>query len=155
MPTLLLFSAEEVDAAESWLPAPMPDEAPGGADTRARVLVAEDDPLVRAMLERLLVELGYSVRSARHGQEALDLALGSSEPFDLVITDVRMPKMSGPELGRRLEERWPGIPVLYVSGYDVEVATGPSTAHRRQAFLKKPFDPDEIALRIARLLGDA
>ncbi|HET8622959.1 MAG TPA: response regulator [Gemmatimonadales bacterium] len=153
MPTMLLFSAEEADAAESWRPAPMPDDVGGGTSGRARVLVAEDDPLVRAMLERSLVELGYLVCTARHGQEALDLALGSSEPFDLVITDVRMPRMSGPELGRRLEQRWPGIPVLYVSGYDVEPSA--DTTHRRHSFLKKPFDPDELALRVARLLGDA
>jgi CheY-like chemotaxis protein len=155
MPTMLLLSADEVDASEAWLPAPMPAEAEGGGVRRARVLVAEDDPLVRGMLERVLVDLGYAVRTARHGQEALDLALGSSEPFDLVVTDVRMPKMGGPELGRRLEERWPGIPVLYVSGYDVEAATAGDTAHRRRAFLRKPFDPDELAVRIAHLLGDA
>jgi two-component system, cell cycle sensor histidine kinase and response regulator CckA len=154
MPTMLLLAADS-DAAESWLPAPAHEETSLSGGGRRRVLVAEDDDIVRGMLERLLSELGYEVWAARHGQEALDLALQSGRPFDLVITDVRMPRMGGPELGRRLEERWPGLPVLYISGYDTESSAGAETAHRRYAFMRKPFDPDELARRVARLLGDA
>jgi two-component system, NtrC family, sensor kinase len=153
MPTMLLF-ADATDSPEGWLPEPLPDRPGGPEGGRKRVLVAEDDEIVRAMLERLLSDLGYEVRTARHGQEALDLALGGT-PFDLVITDVRMPRMGGPELGRRLGQRWPGLPILYISGYDVEASTGGDAAHRRYAFMRKPFDPDELARRIARLLGDA
>lgn len=154
MSTMLLL--DDTTDADAWLPAPLPRRAgPPPGRPRARVLVAEDDGLVRSMLERMLVELGYEVRTARHGQEALDLALGDSVPFDLVITDVRMPRMGGPELGRRLEQRWPGIPVLYISGYDVETSTEADTSHRRHAFLRKPFDPVELAQRVASLLGEA
>lgn len=151
MSAMLLLAAADTEA---WLPAPLPAEEPAGRAARPRVLVAEDDALVRAMLERMLVESGYAVRTARHGQEALDLALAEGAPFDLVITDIRMPRMGGPELGRRLAERWPGIPVLYISGYDVEASGEAEPPHRRSAFLRKPFDPDELARRIARLLGN-
>jgi DNA-binding NtrC family response regulator len=152
----MLLLAYDADAAdESWLPAPQPEGTSPSAGGRKRVLVAEDDDIVRGMLERMLSELGYEVSTARHGQEALDLALGSGTPFDLVITDVRMPRMGGPELGRRLEQRWPGLPVLYISGYDTEASAGTDAAHRRYAFMRKPFDPDELARRVARLLGDA
>jgi two-component system NtrC family sensor kinase len=155
MSATLLFAADDIEADEVWLPAGAPERFGPASGAPRRVLVAEDDALVRGMLERLLTELGYEVRTARHGQEALDLATSSGAPFDLVITDVRMPRMNGPELGRRMEERWPGIPVLYISGYDVEASTGREVAHRRSAFMRKPFDPDELARRVARLLGDA
>lgn len=153
MPATLLFATDDTEADEVWLPAVQADGFGRPAGTPRRVLVAEDDALVRGMLERMLTELGYDVRTARHGQEALDVA-EKSGPIDLVITDVRMPRMGGPELGRRLEERWPGIPVLYISGYDVEASTGADAAHRRSSFMRKPFDPDELARRVARLLGD-
>ena len=154
MPTMLLL-ADDTNAAESWLSGPLPERTSFSAGGRKRVLVAEDDDIVRGMLERMLSELGYEVCTARHGEEALDLALGSGAPFDLVITDVRMPRMGGPELGRRLEQRWPGLPVLYISGYDTEATAGTAAVHRRQSFMRKPFDPDELALRVARLIGDA
>jgi len=150
----LLFAADEAEADEVWLPAVHSERygSPDGAPRR--ILVAEDDALVRGMLERMLRELGYEVHTARNGQEALAIAEGSAGAFDLVVTDVRMPRMNGPELGRRLEQRWPGIPVLYISGYDVESSTGPEAAHRGAAFMRKPFDPDEFARRVARLLGE-
>jgi two-component system NtrC family sensor kinase len=155
MPTTLLLATDDPDFADGWSPAPRQEGSDRGDRPPKRVLVAEDDPLVRGMLERMLVELGYEVRTARHGAEALDLAIASEVPFDLVITDVRMPRVGGPELGRRLEQRWPGLPILYISGYDIEGPAGADASHRRSAFLRKPFDPDELARRVARLLGEA
>jgi two-component system NtrC family sensor kinase len=153
MPTMSLL-ADDRDASESWFANPLPERTSLSHGPK-RILVAEDDELVRGLLARMLSELGYDVRTARHGQEALELARGSDTPFDLVIADVRMPRMGGPELGRRLEERWPGLPVLYISGYDVEASAGADASHRRYAFMKKPFDPDELAKRVAGLLADA
>ena len=150
----LLFAADEAEADEVWLPAAHPEPFKSTDGAPRRILVAEDDALVRGMLERMLRELGYEVHTAGNGQEALAMAEGGAGPFDLVITDVRMPRMNGPELGRRLEQRWPGIPVLYISGYDVEASSGPEAAHRHAAFMRKPFDPDEFARRVARLLGE-
>jgi CheY-like chemotaxis protein len=154
MSTMLLLAPDETEAG-GWLPEPTPEGFGHPFRPQRRVLVAEDDPLVRSMLERLLLDLGYEVHTASHGEEALAVALSLDPPVDIVVTDVRMPRMSGPELGRRLNERWPGMPVLYISGYDVEGSTTDDPAHRRSAFLKKPFDPDELARRVARLLGDA
>ncbi len=108
--------------------------------------------MVAGLIERLLVEEGYEVRTAHHGQEALQIALRGSRAFDLFITDVRMPVMDGWELSRRLGERWPDVPVLYISGYDVEL-THPSARRGRGAFLRKPFDPDELIRNVNRLLG--
>jgi two-component system cell cycle sensor histidine kinase/response regulator CckA len=113
------------------------------------VLVAEDDPMVAALVERLLAEHGYQVVTARHGEEALRVALRGQ--VDLLVTDVRMPIMDGWELSRRLRERWPDLPVLYISGYDIELSQG---AKRRGsgAFLRKPFDPDELLRQVTQLL---
>ena len=113
--------------------------------------MAEDDAVVRTMLQRLLQEAGFEVRTARHGNEALGIALRGSDVFDLVVTDVRMPVMDGWELGRRLRERWPDLPLLYISGYDAELSPSRRTGPR-QALLRKPFELDELIREVGRLL---
>ena len=113
------------------------------------ILIAEDDTMVMSLLHRLLAEQGYQVRVAQHGVEALRLA--GQGPLDLLVTDVRMPMMDGWELSRRLRERWPALPVLFISGYDVEL-TGGGTRRGPGAFLRKPFDPDELVRQVALLL---
>jgi len=114
--------------------------------------VAEDDAVVRTMLQRLLQEAGFEVRTARHGDEALGIAFRGSGAFDLVVTDVRMPVMDGWELGRRLRERWPDLPLLYISGYDAELSAATRRPGARQALLRKPFDLDELIREVGRLL---
>ena len=106
--------------------------------------------MVASLVERLLAEHGYEVVTAPDGEEALRVALRSG--VDLLVTDVRMPVMDGWELSHRLRERWPDLPILFISGYDIELAQG---AKRRGsgAFLRKPFDPDELLKQVARLLG--
>lgn len=113
------------------------------------MLLAEDDPLVASLVERLLDEAGYEVVAARHGVEALRLALQGSP--DLLVTDVRMPVMDGWELSRQLHERWPDLPVIFISGYDIELAHGTSRPGRG-AFLRKPFEPEELLRQVTRLL---
>jgi two-component system NtrC family sensor kinase len=148
----LLFAGDIADNGEPWRPHPAPriDSVPGPKPQR--VLVAEDDPAVRTMLQRLLRDAGFEVRTAKHGDEALGMALRTSGEFDLVVTDVRMPVMDGLELARRLRERWPGLPVLYISGYDVELSAGSLRAGSRDSLLRKPFDLDELLREVTRLL---
>lgn len=150
--TLLLLPHEQSDAAgEPWRAEPVPDAAREHPAVRRRILVAEDDAMVMSLLVRLLAEQGYEVRVAPNGTEALRLAL--QEPVDLLVTDVRMPLMDGWELSRRLHERWPELPVLFISGYDVELSRGT----QRQgvgAFLRKPFDPDDLVRQVALLLDE-
>lgn len=137
------------EAIEPWRHDPSPEPV-RPEPARRRVLVAEDDPMVSVLVERLLAEQGYEVQAARHGEEALRLALRG--PLDLLVTDVRMPVMDGWELSRRLRERWPDLPILFISGYDIELTQG---ARRRGqgAFLRKPFEPDELVRQVARLLS--
>jgi PAS domain S-box-containing protein len=139
-----------------YFPQSAPIFAPEAASPRTsptsgngRVLVlAEDDPDVRAMAGRGLREAGYDVHEVSNGREALTLLKSHAGAVDLVITDIGMPEMDGNELGRRMHDAWPGLPVLYMSGYgDVEPA-GP--------LLHKPFAPDTLvqwvnsALRMPR-----
>lgn len=151
MPPLLLAGGL-TDTGEPWRRAPAPRRESEAAGSPQRVLVAEDDPVVRALIQRLLREAGFEVRTAKHGSEALGLALRASSEFNLVVTDVRMPIMDGLELARRLRERWPGLPVLYISGYDVELSSGSRRAEARQSLLRKPFDLDELLREVTRLL---
>jgi CheY-like chemotaxis protein len=149
---VLLLASDFADVTEPWRPEPEPEPNGDPAPVRRRVLVAEDDAVVRTMLQRLLQEAGFEVRTARHGNEALGIALRGSDVFDLVVTDVRMPVMDGWELGRRLRERWPNLPLLYISGYDAELSAATRRTGPRQALLRKPFELDDLIREVGRLL---
>ena len=152
MPTLFLLEGRRVeDDSEPWRDAPEVDSTPSFTFGGRRVLVAEDDAVVRGMIARLLVEEGYDVVVARDGREAVHLAL-EGPPFDLLITDIRMPGMDGWEVSRRLRERWPALPVLYISGFDAEL-THVTKNTTTGTFLRKPFDLDEMLSRVARLIN--
>ena len=154
MPTLLLLEGRSIDDAwEPWRNAPEIEPSQSFTSSKRRVLVAEDDAVVRGMIARLLVEEGYDVVVARDGTEAVDHAL-EGQPFDLLITDIRMPRMDGWELSRRLRERWPALPILYISGFDAEL-THVTDSTTTGAFLRKPFDLDELSSRVARLIDRA
>lgn len=102
------------------------------------ILLVEDDPSVREGVCRLLTRQGHTVVEARSGAEALRKAEAEGLEIDLVISDMVMPEMNGPELVRRLRGRSPGIRVLLMSGYSREMVdtlpTGP-----RDACIEKPF----------------
>ena len=128
---------------------PSPSVSGGGTES---ILVAEDEPSVRAILARLLRGYGYSVLEARDGSHALELAEGAPAPPDLVIADVVMPGMGGKQLAAALEKRWPGLPVLFISGY-----AGPDTIRRGlmdegREFLQKPLEPDTVAKKVRQSL---
>jgi PAS domain S-box-containing protein len=108
-----------------------------------RVLLVEDDASVAFVIERTLRNDGYSVVVARDGVEALDLALAGLE-FDVLLTDVVMPRMGGPELARRLGETHPGLRVLYCTGHSSEALPRESG----NDVLHKPFQPHELLDRL-------
>ena len=114
-PLELGLEAEPVTAASR--PAPPREPSRGG-----EVLVVEDDPSVRALAVEALSGAGYVVLEAESGHAALEL-VAEGRAFQLVLTDLAMPGMSGQELVRRVRELRPGVPILYVSGYsDVELS---------------------------------
>src|SRR3954451_20850448 len=87
-----------------------PTERPAGGYT---VLVVDDEEAVRRLACRMLTWSGYQALEARHGREALATIEGHGGPIHLVLTDIKMPGMSGRDLGRAVEQRWPDKRVLY------------------------------------------
>ncbi|MGH9943517.1 MAG: PAS domain S-box protein [Pyrinomonadaceae bacterium] len=149
--------------AEGW-----PDEEASGVAAASReapeplrgtetVLVVEDEPTLRDIARELLELYGYRVLLAPDGRAALS-ACGQmgEEPVHLVITDVVMPGMSGPELARRLRALRPEMKIIYMSGYtdDAIVRHGVLDA-AGVAFLQKPFTPDELARKVRQILDES
>jgi len=120
------------------------------AGSGERILLVEDEDVVRAFVCESLRNLGYNVVEARGGPEALLFTSRHAEPIDLLITDVIMPKMNGPELASRLAETRPGVRVLYMSGYEDQLSRHPIASGG--AFLQKPFTADQLAAKIRELL---
>ncbi|CAN5790097.1 hypothetical protein BH24GEM1_BH24GEM1_21410 [soil metagenome] len=121
----------------------------GGSES---VLVAEDEPAVRAIVARSLREYGYSVVEARDGTHALQLAETAPAPPDLVIADVVMPGLGGKPLAAALQARWPGIPVLFISGYTGLDAMRRGLMDEGAEFMQKPLEPEAVARKVRQIL---
>ena len=120
--------------------------APGDTPRRsaaAHILLAEDETRVRLLTQRVLESRGYRVLSATDGQMALQLASDPELRLDLLVTDVVMPGMSGPDLARRLRQTRPGLPVVYMSGY-ADQGLAHEAAATGGAFLSKPFETETL-----------
>ncbi len=132
--------------AASEKPADAPTETAGGQE---RILVVEDDPQVRGVAVRLLRSLGYRVAEAGSAEQAVE-ALGRGDSLDLVITDVRMPVIQGPDLVRALRARHPGLRVLFMTGLIDEL---PQADRADVEVLLKPFDRDSLGSAVRRALA--
>ena len=117
-----------------------------------RILVVEDTDALRASAVRTLSAEGYRVTEARHGEHALRVIDRTAEPFDVVVTDVTMPVMSGYKLGRRLAECRPGLPVLYLSSAPSAALVRCGLPPGPTPFLRKPFRPEELVREVAALI---
>lgn len=118
--------------------------ARGGGET---VLLVEDEATVRKLTRELLENDGYRVLEAADAEEALALAL--QHDFDLLLTDVVMPRMKGPELAQRLREQRPSLPVLFMSGHTGRREVTPTP------MLAKPFSPAQLAAQVRAVLEPA
>lgn len=129
----------DIQAVEATPQAPAP-----------HLLVVDDEVIAAMALERFLSRKGFRISRAANGEQALDVF--AQTPADLVVTDVRMPRMSGPELVRQLRAAQPDLPVVVVTGYmgeDPETAglTGPRTR-----VMTKPVDPEALLRAVRQLL---
>ena len=126
---------------------------PSAKQPRQIVLVVDDEEGLRTLVCRTLRAEGYQTLEAAHGAEALEVIEKAAEPVDLVVTDVVMPGMDGRELGRRLAQRWPTLPILYISAYDVNDIFRRGSPRRSAPFLQKPFPAEELITNVQQLLA--
>jgi two-component system cell cycle sensor histidine kinase/response regulator CckA len=114
----------------------------------ATILVAEDEALVRSVIALSLQSQGHRVLAAKDGEEALAI-LQAESTIDLVITDVVMARMGGPELARRARELRPSVRLLFISGYSWESDLPDDSVE----VLEKPFTTEQLLQRVAAVLG--
>jgi hypothetical protein len=134
-------------AAERLEPEPAPAPADYGVET---ILLVEDEDALRVVTERILGRAGYSVLGAASGAEALEVAAARPGTIDLLLTDVRMPGMSGHELAGTLTGLRPGLRVLYMSGF-AGPASGNGTHTAVGELLEKPFTAQTLLECVAAL----
>jgi DNA-binding response OmpR family regulator len=126
---------------------PMPDNHPRGT-----VLFADDEPLLRELGETILTQAGYKVLSAPDSDALKSLLSQYSGTIDLLLTDVNMPGISGPELAGLVRENHPNIRVLYMSGWAADEI---KSLDPDAVFLQKPFSPSELTAKVAEVMGQA
>jgi two-component system, cell cycle sensor histidine kinase and response regulator CckA len=117
---------------------------------KGTILLVDDEQAVRSIVLRILKRANYHVLEADSGEAALKLADAHDGPIDLVITDMYMPGLRGPEVVQRLAPNRPGLRALFMSGYaDQDARTGvPAGAN----FLNKPFAGQELAAAVEAAL---
>jgi CheY-like chemotaxis protein len=138
---LPLTAPAEPSAAPAARPARRADQLQGV------VLVAEDEDSVRALIETVLRSAGFEVFSAASGTEAASLLEAMEKPLDLLVTDVVMPGMIGPDLARLVQHRFPETRVLYITGYATHSAV-PAIFMQEDALLQKPFLADQLLAKV-------
>src|SRR5437016_554922 len=141
-----------VDApVESMAPPAPVERPPRGSET---VLLAEDEPAVRAIAQQALERQGYTVLAAPSGADALALAAQHGATIHLLLTDVVMPGMSGRDLADRLTAPRPGIRVLSISGYTDNAIVRHGMLEPGLAYLQKPFRPDALVRKVRDVLDE-
>jgi two-component system, cell cycle sensor histidine kinase and response regulator CckA len=116
------------------------------------VLIVEEKDEIRAALGASLERRGYTVLKACHGKEAVMICRRHEGPIHLLLTDVVMPQMTGPELAQRVSLLHPETKVLYISGYTSDTLNRCNMTEPSTAFLQKPFTPDTLAHRVRAVL---
>ncbi len=137
----------EVQPAERV--AGLPPDTTRGWET---ILLVEDEVIVRELAVQILQAGGYQILEAENGAEALRIAAGHRAPIHLLLTDVVMPGMSGPELADQLRRQHSGICVLFMSGHDGNLVDREDVASGDSAFLPKPFSAETLKLRVRQAL---
>jgi CheY-like chemotaxis protein len=146
---------------------PMVDEQPAAARTSAprpavasegndeTILVVEDEDAIRQVAIRVLARQGYRVIAANSGEAALAEAAALNRPIDLLLTDMVMPGMTGPELAKQLRAKQPSLRVLFTSGYSADaVARQFGLTDNTWAFISKPYGLADLTREVRRVLDE-
>jgi PAS domain S-box-containing protein len=124
------------------------DPSPLRSTQVARILLCEDDPLVRDLTATVLTREGHDVLVAIDGLEAIELAQRSGQPIELLITDLVMPRLSGRNLAARLRAMIPGLPVIYTTGYDPDGSAKSVELERGARLVLKPYRTQELLRQV-------
>jgi two-component system cell cycle sensor histidine kinase/response regulator CckA len=133
---------------------PAPARVSGGLGGTETLLLVEDEEVIRRVVRESLRQRGYTVLEASDGVEAITICERPEQRIDLLITDVVMPLMSGPETVRRVQLTRPNLPVLFISGYTDRALIHHGMRDNTSAFLQKPFTPDVLARKVRDVLED-
>jgi CheY-like chemotaxis protein len=120
-----------------------------------RILVVDDEPAVAGMLKKTLEKIGYEVVKRTSSVEALELFKAKPEQFDLVITDMTMPQMTGYELSRQLIEIRPDIPIILCSGFHEKISVDTNKAIGIREVVMKPILQHVLSQTIRKVLDTA
>jgi CheY-like chemotaxis protein len=125
-------------------------ERPRGTET---ILLVDDEKSIRVTTQRFLEALGYTVLAAAEPEEALRLASQHAGEIQLLISDVLMPGMSGPDLANRLHESRAGMKSLFMSGYSADIIEQRLAPEAALQFMEKPFTRETLARKVRGMLG--
>jgi PAS domain S-box-containing protein len=140
---------------EETAPLEEKDKAPAGCTkAHGRVLVVDDTPLIREMMEETLIDAGYSVHSFENGREALAWYREHHASCDLVILDYTMPELNGKECFAAMKEIHPSVKAVIISGHAVNGEIGKSIDAGVLSFLQKPFEIDERTELVRNILSE-
>jgi PAS domain S-box-containing protein len=148
--SFVIYLPQVPAAPEASLAGRPPAEPAAGSET---VLLVEDEASLRTLTSEILQASGYQVLEASSGPVALALAHAAELPVDVLLTDVVMPGMSGPELAERLRTIRPGIPVLYMSGYTDDALGRHGVLAPGILLLQKPFTAAKLTGRLREALS--
>jgi PAS domain S-box-containing protein len=149
--TVFKIYLPKTDQALAALHPAAPRPAPTGSET---ILVVEDDEAVRQLITETLGAHGYTVLEASSGEQALLAAQTRRGPIDLLLTDVVLTGIGGPEVAQRLSEQRPNTMILYMSGYTDQAIVHHGILAQKMHFIQKPFAPAALARKIREVLAN-
>jgi len=125
-----------------------------GHETKGRVLVVDDEPDVRKVVKMTLTKAGYDVIEAEDGEKAIAAIKEGENPLllDVIISDIRMPKVNGVEAINYFQQQWPSVPLIVLTGFpDMEMATG-FLKKGVVDYLVKPVDKEKLTSTVAKAI---
>jgi two-component system cell cycle sensor histidine kinase/response regulator CckA len=129
-------------------------EAPDGnpADSEKTILLVEDEEMVRGLICEVLRREGYKVLACTDAAEGIEATKRHGQGIDLLLTDVVMPGMNGPEMASRIQKDLPRLRVVFMSGYSEQALTRTGQADSSFEYLQKPFTLKTLTQKVAKVL---